>query len=405
MKQPLEDIKVLDLSRVFAGPAGSMILGDLGADVIRIEHPEGTDSMRDWGPFVNEESTYFLAANRNKRSVTLNLKEEKGKELFLKLVKNADVILENFKTGTMERMGLGYEDIKKINDKIIYCSVTGYGQTGPMSEEPGFDPVIQAISGVMDVTGRADGEATRVGIPIVDILTSNYVAISILAAIRMRDFTKIGQHIDLSLLDVQMSNMANIASSYLNVGQVSKRVGNAHNNVVPYEVFQCEDDPIMLSAGNDRLFERFCQLIGKPEWAEEEKYKTNAMRKENEEELIPQIVEIMKGKTAAKWLELLSEYKIPAGKVNTIEEAIGHPQVEARETVEEMAHPVAGEVKMVRSPMRFSGLNVTSRYAPPLLGEHTEAFFKEELGLNDDELKELSENGIIKFGETGVYSK
>ena len=191
MKQPLEDIKVLDLSRVFAGPAGSMILGDLGADVIRIEHPDGTDSMRDWGPFVNEESTYFLAANRNKRSVTLNLKEEKGKELFRKLVENADVILENFKTGTMDRMGLGYEEVKKINDKIIYCSVTGYGQTGPMNEEPGFDPVIQAISGVMDVTGRADGEATRVGIPIVDILTSNYVAISILAAIRMRDFTKV----------------------------------------------------------------------------------------------------------------------------------------------------------------------------------------------------------------------
>ncbi len=404
MKQPLEDIKVLDLSRVFAGPAGSMILGDLGADVIRIEHPDGTDSMRDWGPFVNEESTYFLAANRNKRSVTLNLKEEKGKELFRKLVENADVILENFKTGTMDRMGLGYEEVKKINDKIIYCSVTGYGQTGPMNEEPGFDPVIQAISGVMDVTGRADGEATRVGIPIVDILTSNYVAISILAAIRMRDFTKVGQHIDLSLLDVQMSNMANIASSYLNVGQISKRVGNAHNNVVPYEVFQCADDPIMLSAGNDRLFERFCQLIGKSEWADDEKYKTNAARKENEKELIPQIIEIMKTKTATEWLELLSEYKIPAGKVNTIEEAIQHPQVEARETVEKMVHPVAGEVKMVRSPMRFSGLNITSRHAPPVLGEHTESFFKEELGLDDEELKELSDNGVIRFGNTGVFS-
>ena len=395
MKQPLEDIKVLDLSRVFAGPAGSMILGDLGADVIRIEHPNGTDSMRDWGPFINNESTYYLSANRNKRSVTLNLKEEKGKELFLKLVKNADVILENFKTGTLARMGLGYEDVKKVNEKIIYCSVTGYGQSGPAKEEPGFDPVIQAISGIMDVTGHSDGEATRVGIPIADILTSNYVAMSILAAIRMRDFNHVGQHIDLSLLDVQMSSMANIASSYLNGGTISKRVGNSHNNVVPYQVFQCSDYPIMLSVGNDRLFASFCKLVERPEWATDEKYKTNAVRQENEEELISKIKEIMKLKTAEEWIHLFSEYKIPAGKVNTIEEAIHQPQVQARESVEKLAHSAVGEVKMIKNPMRFSGLNITSRYAAPLLGEHTEEFFKEELGIEGKELEELRENAII----------
>ena len=395
MKQPLEDIKVLDLSRVFAGPAGSMILGDLGADVIRIEHPNGTDSMRDWGPFINNESTYYLCANRNKRSVTLNLKDEKGKELFLKLVKNADVILENFKTGTLARMGLGYEDVKKVNEKIIYCSVTGYGQSGPAKEEPGFDPVIQAISGIMDVTGHSDGEATRVGIPIADILTSNYVAMSILAAIRMRDFNHVGQHIDLSLLDVQMSSMANIASSYLNGGTISKRVGNSHNNVVPYQVFQCSDYPIMLSVGNDRLFASFCKLVERPEWATDEKYKTNAVRQENEEELISKIKEIMKLKTAEEWIHLFSEYKIPAGKVNTIEEAIHQPQVQARESVEKLAHSAVGEVKMIKNPMRFSGLNITSRYAAPLLGEHTEEFFKEELGIEGKELEELRENAII----------
>lgn len=395
MKQPLEDIRVLDLSRVYAAPAGAMILGDLGADVIRIEHPDGSDSMRDWGPFMNGESTYYLSANRNKRSVTLNLKDPKGKELFLELVKNADVVLENFKTGTMEKMGLGYDDLKKVNPKIIHCSVTGFGHSGPEKDEPGFDPVIQAMSGLMDVTGQSDGEATKVGIPISDILTSNYVAISIISAIRMRDRNHVGQHIDLSLLDVQMSSLANVSSSYLNAGVVSKRVGNSHNNVVPYQVFQCADDPIMLSVGNDRLFASFCRLINKSEWIIDERYRTNANRKENEEELVTQIKKIMQTKTANEWIQLLSAYKIPAGKVNTIEQAINQPQVQARATIEKLMHPIVGEVKMIKSPMRFSSLNITSRYAPPLLGEHTEEFFKKELGIEGKGLEELRKNSII----------
>lgn len=395
MKQPLEDIRVLDLSRVYAAPAGAMILGDLGADVIRIEHPDGSDSMRDWGPFLNGESTYYLSANRNKRSVTLNLKNPQGRELFLELVKNADVVLENFKTGTMEKMGLGYDDLKKVNPKVIHCSVTGFGHSGPEKDEPGFDPVIQAMSGLMDVTGQSDGEATKVGIPISDILTSNYVAISILSAIRMRDINHVGQHIDLALLDVQMSSLANVASSYLNAGEVSKRVGNSHNNVVPYQVFQCADDPIMLSVGNDRLFASFCRLINKYEWITDERYVTNANRKENEEELVAKIKEIMQTKTANEWIQLLSDYKIPAGKVNTIEEAIHQPQVKARDIVEKLVHPVVGEVKMIKSPMRFSGLHITSRYAPPLLGEHTEEFFKKELNMDGERLAELRRNAII----------
>ena len=395
MKQPLEDIQVLDLSRVYAAPAGAMILGDLGADVIRIEHPQGSDSMRDWGPFINGESTYYLSANRNKRSVTLNLKEPKGKELFFELVRNADVVLDNFKTGTMEKMGIGYEDLKKANKKIIHCSVTGFGHSGPEKDEPGFDPVIQAMSGLMDVTGQSDGEATKVGIPITDILTSNYVAMSILAAIRMRDVNHVGQHIDLALLDVQISSLANVASSYLNAGTISKRVGNSHNNVVPYQVFQCADNPIMLSVGNDRLFASFCRLIKKPEWTTDERYTTNANRKENEEELVSKIKGIIKTKTANEWIRLLSDYKIPAGKVNTIEEAINQPQMQARDTVEKLVHPVVGEVKMIKSPLRFSSLNITSRYAPPLLGEHTEEFFKKELNIGGEELAELRRNFIV----------
>ncbi|MGX1430271.1 crotonobetainyl-CoA:carnitine CoA-transferase CaiB-like acyl-CoA transferase [Cytobacillus horneckiae] len=252
--QPLDNIKILDLSRVYAGPGGTMILGDLGAEVIRIESPEGTDSMRDWVPFVGEESTYYLCANRNKKSITLNLKDPEGKKLFFKMVKEADVILENFKTGTLERLGLGYDTLKSIKQELILCSVTGYGHTGPYKNEPGFDPVIQAIGGLMDVTGSPDGEPTRVGLPLIDIMTSQYVAISILSAIRLKDRTGVGQRIELSLLDVQISSLANVASSFLNAGKVSKRMGNSHSYIVPYQVFQCIDRPLMVSAGNDPAF-------------------------------------------------------------------------------------------------------------------------------------------------------
>lgn len=395
MKQPLEDIRVLDLSRVYAAPEGSMILADLGADVIRVEAPEGTDSMRDWGPFMNGESTYYFSANRNKRSITINLKEEKGKNLFLQMVKKADIVIENFKTGTLEKLGLAYENLKAVNEQIILCSVTGYGQTGPYKSEAGFDPVIQALSGVMDVTGQPDGEPTKVGIPIADILTGKFVAISLLAALRMRDLNKIGQHIDLSLLDVQMSSMGNIASAYINTGMISKRLGNRHNNVVPYQVFESADQPIMICAGNDRLFKKLCSVLERPEWAEDERYTTNANRFENQEVLIQDISRIVKTKTSDQWLELLSDYKIPAAKVNNMAQAIEHPQVQARELVEMLNHPVVGEIKMTKSPLRFSGLNVMSKYPPPLLGEHTEEILTKEVGLTELELQELRENNII----------
>jgi len=397
MKQPLEDIRILDLSRVYAAPAGSMILADLGADVIRIEPPEGSDSMREWGPFVNGESTYYFSANRNKRSITLNLKEEQGKNIFLNLVKKADIVLENFKTGTMDRLGLSYDDLKQVNNQIIMCSVTGFGQTGPHKSAPGFDPVIQALSGLMDVTGDPDGEPTKVGVPIADILTSNYVAISIMSAIRMRDINQEGQHIDLSLLDVQISSLANVSSSYLNAGEISKRVGNSHNNVVPYQVFHCQDHPIMLCAGNNGLYVKLCNVLGRPEWATDPRYCTNDKRLENEEELVKKIKEIMKRKTADEWLHLFNEAKIPAGKVNTIDQAFDHPQIQDRETVEVLTHPIVGKIKMTKSPMRFSNLNISSKYAPPLLGEHTEEILTEEFGYNLKELKELREKNVISY--------
>jgi len=374
MIQPLENIRVLDLSRVYAAPAGSMILGDLGAEVIRIEHPDGSDSMRDWGPFIEGQSTYYLCANRNKKSITLDLKTESGRTEFKELVKDADIVLENFKTGDMKKMGLSYDVLKEINPRLIHCAVTGFGQTGPLAYEPGFDPVVQAMSGLMDVTGPIDGEPTKVGIPIADILTSHYVAISALSALRMRDLTNQGQFIDLALLDVQISSLANVASAYLNAGMVSKRLGNSHNNVAPYQVFQCADGPLMVCAGNDRQFEKLCVMLGHEEWINDPRYKSNTGRKENEEELVRQISDIMVTRTREEWVEELRHYKIPGGCVNTIEEALTQPQVIARDLIGEIEHPQYGKVKFVKNPMQRSGLNIVYQSAPPILGEHTDQF-------------------------------
>jgi crotonobetainyl-CoA:carnitine CoA-transferase CaiB-like acyl-CoA transferase len=395
LKLPLEDIKILDLSRIYAAPAGSMILADLGADVIRIESPKGTDSMRDWSPFVQNESTYYFTANRNKRSVTIDLKNEVGKSLFLKLVKNADVVLENFKTGTLDRLGIGYEQLKKMNPNIILCSVTGYGQTGPYSKEPGFDPVIQAIGGLMDVTGHPEGEPTRVGIPVVDMICSLYTAVSIMSAIRARDKGEEGQHIDLSLLDVQISSLANIASSYLMTGYISKRLGNQHNNVVPYQVFQCKDRPLMIAVGNDKQFHKLCEILDRPEWLSNEKFKTNSARVENRVEITELLEQIFITKSADEWFKLLSEKGIPSGPVNNVEQALNHPQVQAREMVVEVPHPTLGKIKLVRNPIRFSKTPITIRKHPPLLGEHTVSFLQEELQLDLKDIENLRSQGAI----------
>ena len=379
MMQPLENIRVLDLSRVYAAPAGSMMLADLGAEVIRIEHPNGSDSMRDWGPFVQEQSTYYLCANRNKKSILLDLKTTEGRERFKDLVKDADIVLENFKTGDMARMGLSYEELKKVNPRLIYCAVTGFGQTGPLSHEPGFDPVIQAMSGLMHVTGSPEGEATKVGVPIADILTSNYVVISILAALRVRDLTNQGQFIDLALLDVQMSSLANVASAYLNTGFSSQRLGNRHNNVAPYQVFQCADGPLMICVGTDGQFQKFCAMLKHEEWAKDPRFISNTLRKQHEAELVQMIATITITKTRDEWITLLQQYKIPGGRVNTIAEALAQPQLIARDMVGELEHEQYGTIKFIKSPLKFSNLNIQYKLAPPILGEHTNEFQKPSL--------------------------
>ena len=315
--------------------------------------------------------------------------------MFLELLKKSDVVLENFKTGTMEKLGLSYDKLREVNPGVILCSVTGFGHTGPLNKNPGFDPVIQAMSGLMDVTGANDGEATRVGIPITDILTSVYVALSITAAIRQRDKTGEGQAIDMSLLDVQMSSMTNVASAFLNTGMISERLGNRHNNVTPYQVFQCKDNPIMICAGNDGLFRKFAHALEHPEWGTDERFKTNRMRKENEVELMKLITSITETNTADEWIKRFIEAGVPAGRVNNISQALEQEQVIARETVETLHHPITGEVKMMKNPMRFSNLNIESTLAPPLLGEHTESVYRELLGLNEEKINKLKTLNII----------
>lgn len=379
MQQPLQNIKVIDLSRVYAAPAVSMILGDLGAEVIRIEHPKGMDSMRDWGPFINGQSTYYLCANRNKLSITLDLKTDEGKEQLKNLIKDADVLLENFKTGDMQRMGLHYEELKKINPRLIHCAVTGFSQTGPLAHMPGFDPVIQAMSGLMDVTGQPDGEPTKFGVPIADILTSLYVVIGVLSALRMRDMTGEGQFIDLSLLDVQISSLANVASAYINAGFISKRLGNLHNNVAPYQVFNCADGPLMICAGTNDQFRKLCKMLGHEEWVEDERFLTNSLRKKHESILSQMISEITLTKTRDEWILLLHQYKIPCGKVHTIAEALEQPQVKARNLIGELEHPQYGKVKFIKNPLQFSDLNIQYKLAPPLLGEQSDKYLEQPI--------------------------
>ncbi|WP_158734702.1 CaiB/BaiF CoA-transferase family protein [Alteribacillus sp. YIM 98480] len=394
MNQPLSGIKILDLSRVLAGPLGSMQLADLGAEVIRIEAPEGKDDIRHWWPFVNEESTYYLSANRNKKSVTINLKKEEGKALFKKMTAKADVIIENFKTGTLERLGLDYNTMKRQKEDIILCSVTGYGQTGPYKDLPGYDPVIQAVGGLMDITGHPDSEATRVGTPVVDIMTSHYVAISILAALRKRDMSGEGEHIDLSLLDIQVASLGNIASSYLLTGHISKRMGNAHGNITPYETFQCADKPIMVAAGNDRMFNQLAEIMGRQEWKGDPRFKTNADRINNREQLRKLLEAEFLKKDADQWEELLSTAMIPCGPVNNVEQVFNHPQVKARDMIQKSSHPSLGEIKTVRNPIKFKNTKVKATSHPPILGEHTVDILM-DYGLSESEIKELKENGVI----------
>ncbi len=396
MNGALEGIGVVDLSRVLAGPYCTMMLGDLGAEVIKIEQPGVGDGTRQWGPpFAGGESAYYLAINRNKRSLTLNLKHEKGKEILLELVKQGDILVENFRTGTMERMGLGYERLRAVNPALIFCSITGYGPDGPYQDRAGYDFVIQAQGGIMSITGPVEGPPMKVGVAIVDITAGLYAATAILAALQSRASTGRGQRIDVSLLEAQVAWLANVGSNYLISGEVPRRYGNAHPNIVPYEAFQTKDRYIALGVGTDRQFRRFCQLAGCGELADDPRFATNPARVEHRETLVSILQEIFLTKSADEWLALLVEAEIPCAPINTIDRVFADPQVQARQMVQEVPHPTAGKVRLAGIPFKLSGTPAEIKRHPPLLGEHTEEILSTLLGYSREEIESLRTKGVI----------
>lgn len=369
----LQNIKVLDLSRVLAGPYCTMIMGDLGADVIKVEAPGGSDETRKWGPpFKNGVSAYYLCANRNKRSITVDLKSDDGKEVIKKLVGESDVIINNFKSGTMERFGLDYETLAEINPGIVYCSITGFGETGPYKNMPGYDFIIQAMSGLMSITGDQDSGPQKLGVAITDILTGLYACIGIQGALIERQQSGKGQKLDISLYDSAVSALVNIGSNYLMSGIIPKALGNHHANIVPYQTFKTMDGEMVIAVGNDNQFKSLCKVLNKTELTNDERFRTNPDRVQHRDELIPILQEVFLTKPTAFWQDACRENNIPCGPIQNIEEVTKDPQLQARNMFVEYDHPTAGAINMIGSPLKFSRTPVKIRHHPPNAGEHTD---------------------------------
>ncbi|MCM3239343.1 CoA transferase [Heyndrickxia oleronia] len=378
MTETLSGIRVLDLTRVLAGPLCTMILGDLGAEVIKVEAPGGSDDTRNWGPpFKNGVSAYYLCANRNKKSITVDLKSEQGKEVIKTLVKECDVVIHNFKTGTMERLGLDYEILAEINPKIVYCSITGFGETGPYKDLAGYDYIIQAMSGLMSITGDEGSGPQKVGVAITDILTGLYACIGIQAALLERNQSGTGQKLDLSLFDAGVSALVNIASNYLMSEKIPGLIGNSHANIVPYQTFDTSNGKMVIAVGNDRQFKKFVDILGLEYLSESPLFQTNAKRVEHRQELIPILQKILLSKPTEYWQEHCQQQGIPCGPINTIDKVFNDPQVRAREMMIETEHPQAGDIKLVGSPLKLSKTPIKIKYPPPLVGEHNDEIFKD----------------------------
>lgn len=394
MPGPLSHVRVLDLSRIMAGPWCGQILADLGADVIKVERLGEGDDTRRWGPpFLEDtdgkptkEAGYYLSVNRGKRSVELDLKSEEGRAVVKALAAESDILLENFKTGTLGRMGLGYEDLKKVNPKLVYCSITGFGLTGPMAGDAAYDFMIQGMGGLMSVTGGPDGAPgggpQKVGVPIIDIMTGMYAAIGVLAALSNRDQTGQGDHIDLAMLDVSVAMLANQAMNYLVSGQEPIRRGNRHPNIQPQNVYPVKDGYIVLAVGNDGQFRKFAELISLPKLADDPKFATNAARVENLEELEALLIEALAKGTITEWVEAFAAGGVPSGPINTVGRVFDEPQVQHREMLRDIPHPLSGSVKQVISPLNFANAPLAFDRAPPLLGEHTKEVL-DALGLKE----------------------
>ncbi len=407
MTSPLSGTRVVDLSRILAGPWCTQMLGDLGAEVIKIEHPETGDDTRKWGPpWLKDEdgnetkdAAYFFAANRNKSSVTLNLKSAEGISVLKDIIRKSDILVENFKVDGLAKMGLGYADLKEINPELIYVSITGFGQTGPMAKQPGYDYLIQGLGGLMSITGQADGQPgggpQRVGVAIADINSGFYATISILSALLHRKETGEGQYIDISLLDCQVGWLVNQAMNFLIGGKVPQRTGNRHPNLVPYQPFKTADGDIIIAVGNDNQFKALCSFIQQPQWAEDDRFSVNSKRIENRVELIYMISKEVEKQPDKYWLEGLPAAGVPCSIINDIEQVFDHPQVKARNMKVDLPHPVAGSVPGVANPIKFSKSDIEYRSAPPAHGQHTRTTLKSILGYDDDKIDRLKQDGIV----------
>lgn len=409
----LAGIKVLDLSRVLAGPWATQMLADLGADVIKVERPVAGDDTRHWGPpFLKDdagndtrEASYFTACNRNKRSITVDMAHPEGQALLRRMAQEADVVVENFKVGGLKQYGLDYDSLKAINPRLIYCSITGFGQQGPYAERAGYDLMVQAMCGLMSITGHADGQPgggpLKVGVAVIDVFTGLYTSNAILAALNARDNARTGtgqgQYIDMALLDVGMAVLANQAAGYLATGQAPGRAGNIHPSLAPYQDFPSRDGNVLLAIGNDGQFARFCQACGHPEWAQDVRFATNTARVQNRTALLALMVPVMQTRTTAEWIALLEDKAVPCGPINTIAQAFDDPQVQAR-GIRQMLPRQAGDgitqIATVANPMRLSATPVSYRSAPPALGQHTHEVLR-ELGLNASEVAALQQAQVI----------
>ena len=387
---------MLDLSRVLAGPYCTMMLGDLGADVIKVEAPEGDDTRR-WGPpYAVSESAYYLSCNRNKRGIVIDLSTGEGQEVVRRLAVQSDVLVENFREGAMEKWNLGYEALHIAHPGLVYCAISGYGRTGPDAVLPGYDLVIQGEGGIMSITGEQDGPPAKVGVAIVDLTAGMFALSSILAALRVRDQTGQGQLIDISLLDSQLAWLGNVGSNYLISGKVPARYGNAHPNIVPYQAFETLDGWIIVAAGNDRQWRAFCGAIDQPKLAADPRYTTNDGRVTNREVLIPALEAIFETATSDYWLTRLKAAGVPSGPVNTVAQALESPQVEGRSMVQQIEHPTIGPLRMVASPLKLESTPPAIPRHPPLLGEHTDEILREVLGSTDEEVATLRSVGAVR---------
>lgn len=407
MSGALSHIRVLDLTRVLAGPWSAQVLADLGAEVIKIERPGSGDDTRAWGPpFLKDaegrdtsEAAYYLTANRNKQSVTVDFTQPEGQRLVRELAAQCDVVLENFKVGGLAAYGLDYAALKAVNPKLIYCSITGFGQDGPYAKRAGYDFMIQGLGGLMSLTGRPEGEEgagpMKVGVALTDILTGLYATVGVLAALNHREQTGIGQHVDLALLDVQVACLANQAMNFLTSGVPPRRLGNAHPNIVPYQDFPSADGDFLLAVGNDSQFRKFCEVAGQREWADDSRFISNKARVANREVLIPLIRQATVFKTTAEWIAALEQAGVPCGPINNLAQVFEDAQVQARGLRIDIPNSLGGTTPQVASPLRLSATPVEYRNAPPLLGEHTDAVLQRLLQLSAEQVAELRRAGVL----------